>query len=310
MSVVVLGSANVDVTINLERVPSPGETVLTDSSGRGAGGKGSNQAIAAARAGAPTQFIGAVGTDSDGDFMLRTLSNAGVDVSLTRRVDAPTGTAYVMLERGGENAIVVVAGANGELLELTGAEQEAIAAADVLLMQLETPMPTVLQAAACAHAAGVKVVLNAAPFAQLPEQLLKDIDLLNVNEHEAALALDVAGTADSGTPEQVARALAQRVSEVLITLGADGSLYLASDGAAISTTAPRVKVIDTTGAGDTFIGAYCAAIVAGLDQVECLQFATSAAGLAVQSIGAATAIPAIGAIRAAMLPSVTFVTEP
>lgn len=300
MSVVVLGSANVDVTINLERVPTPGETVLTDSSGRGAGGKGSNQAIAAARAGAPTRFIGAVGIDTDGEFMLRTLSNAGVDVSLTRQVDAPTGTAYVMVEREGENAIVVVAGANSKLLQLTAAERAAIAAADVLLMQLETPIETVMQAAACAHTAGVKVVLNAAPFAQLPAQLLKNIDVLNVNEHEAALALGAVGESESGTPEQVARALAQRIPEVLITLGAEGSLHLASDGTVISTAAPRVKVIDTTGAGDTFIGAYCAAIVAGLDQVQCLEFATSAAALAVQSVGAAGSIPDIDAIHAAM----------
>lgn len=295
MSVVVLGSANVDVTINLERVPTPGETVLTDSSGRGAGGKGSNQAIAAARAGASTRFIGAVGTDSDGDFMLRTLAGAGVDVQATRRVDAPTGTAYVMLERGGENAIVVVAGANGELLRLSETERELIGAAEVLLMQLETPMATIIEAAACARTAGVKVVLNAAPFAELPELLWANLDVLNVNEHEAALA-----GGGSGGPEQVARALAKRVPEVLITLGSEGSLYLGPDGSLIRTPAPKVEVLDTTGAGDTFIGAYCAAVVAGLEQSECLRFATTAAGLAVQRVGAAVSIPQLAAIRSAM----------
>ncbi|WP_225984225.1 ribokinase [Epidermidibacterium keratini] len=296
MSVVILGSANVDVIIELDRIPGPGETVLTDASDRGRGGKGNNQAIAAARAGAPTVFLGAVGADESGDFLLEAQREAGIDVTHVRRIeDAPSGTAYVMVDSRAENAIVVVAGANGQLLSLTDAEREVLRGADALLMQLEVPMATVLEAAAQTKRAGGYVVLNAAPYAELPDELIANLDLLMVNEHEAALA---AGR--SGTPEELAATIGERVPDVLITLGAAGSLLQRRGSDPVRINAPKVDAVDTTGAGDTFAGAYVAATVAGLPEQGRLEYAAAAAALAVQRPGAVASIPRADEIQDAV----------
>lgn len=286
MSVVVLGSANLDISIALKRIPSPGETVLTDTVRRGCGGKGANQAVAAARAGAPTAFLGALGNDDAAELLIGGLCDAGVDVSSVRRTDGPSGTAYVMIDENGENAIVVVGGANAEYTNLTPAEAQKIRDADVLLMQLEVPMPTVIAAARIAQEAGVQVMLNAAPYADLPAELLELLDLLIVNEHEAALS---AGT--KGAPEAIAGTILQRVPSVLITLGAEGSLLVGCDQEPVRMSAPTVKVVDTTGAGDTFSGAYAAAAIEEKSLPDRLRFASAAAALAVQKHGAVDSIP-------------------
>lgn len=287
MSVVVLGSANVDVVIGLERIPNPGETVITDDSRQGRGGKGNNQAVAAARSGAPTAFLGAVGADESGDFLLSGMHEAGIDTSLVRRTTTVTsGTAYVMVDQHAQNAIVVVAGANSRMSDLTPAEQRAVAAADVLLMQLEIPMHTVVAAAKTARAAGTYVMLNAAPYAELPAELIDSIDLLIVNEHEAALTAGINGTA-----EQLAQRITERIPDVLITLGAAGALLYRRGSAPVRVQAPKVRAVDTTGAGDTFCGAYAAAKVSGVDERQALELAASAAALAVQTPGAAASIP-------------------
>lgn len=296
MTVVVLGSANVDVVIDLERIPGPGETVITDSSVRGRGGKGNNQAVAAARAGAPTIFLGAVGADDTGDYLLEGLTEAGVDTTLVRRCDDVTsGTAYVMVDDSAENAIVVVAGANSRLVDLTDDELRVLQSADVLLMQLETPMATVIAAARATREAGGYVMLNAAPYADLPDELIDTIDLLIVNEHEAALT---AGS--KGSPEDMAAAINDRVPDVLITLGAEGSLLSRRGAEPIRIAAPKVHAVDTTAAGDTFGGAYAAAQVAGLDERGCLQMASSASALTVQREGAVSSIPFQHEIERAM----------
>lgn len=286
MGVVVLGSANLDVMIALQRIPAPGETVLTDTVERGCGGKGANQAVAASRAGAATSFLGAVGDDDAGRMLLDGLSGAGVDTSAVRRSDGPSGTAYVMVDAHGENAIVVVGGANAGYTELTAAEADRIRRADVLLMQLEVPVETVTAAAEIARAAGVFVVLNAAPYADLPAELLDRLDLLILNQHEAALSAGM-----SAPPDELADVILGSVPGVLITLGADGSLLATRDSEPVRIAAPRVRVVDTTGAGDTFAGAYAAAIVEGMSVSERLRFAGAAAALAVQEHGAVSAIP-------------------
>lgn len=299
MGIVVLGSANVDVVIGLERIPAPGETVITKTSDRGRGGKGNNQAIAAARAGAPTGFIGAVGSDATGEFLLAGLSEAGIGTELVRRCeDVTSGTAYVMVDRHAENAIVVVAGANGRLTELTGAEHRALQQADVLLMQLEVPMRTVVDAARTTRAAGGYVMLNAAPYADLPDELVDNLDLLIVNEHEAALAAGVKEGARS--PDELADIITRRIPDVLITLGAEGSMLARRGQQPVRIRAPKVQAVDTTAAGDTFVGAYAAATVRGLDEHGCLQFASSAAALAVQRPGAVASIPHLADIDAAL----------
>ncbi|GAA1689887.1 ribokinase [Glycomyces endophyticus] len=290
MTVVVLGSANLDLVYEVERIPAPGETVLSLGSGSFAGGKGNNQAVAAARAGSPTRFITALGRDAAGDRLAAEARAAGIDL-LDRRTDAPTGTAAIFVDRRGENSIVVNSGANAELTDLTAAERAAIAAADVLVLQLETPVDTVAEAAAAAKAAGTRVVLNAAPSGAVPHAVLREVDVLVVNEHEAA---ELAG------PDDPMTALTGLGCAVIITLGAAGALVGVPGEAPVTVPSHTVDAVDTTGAGDTFVGAFAAALDGeGLDAlVAATGFATAAAALAVQRKGAVPSIPTLEEVRA------------
>lgn len=280
MSVVVVGSGNVDLVSRVARIPAPGETVLSTGFATHAGGKGNNQATAAARAGAATTFVGAFGGDDNGKLLRAGLAADGVN-TLVRTSAEPTGTAFIAVSDSGENTIVVNAGANGTLRELTVSELAVIAAADYLLLQLEIPLPTV---AAAARAAGGTVVLNAAPATPLPRDLLAEVDLLVVNEHEAA---ELGGTA----------ALLATVPAVVVTLGAAGALVVTRDAVPVPVSGIEVDVVDTTGAGDTF----CGALVARLDELSqgltpaslaaATEFATVAAALSVRRAGAVPAIP-------------------
>lgn len=316
MSTTVVGSANLDLVYRVERIPSPGETVLAASSDAVPGGKGNNQAVAAARAGAEVTFVVALGRDAAGDRLAAEARAAGVRV-LDRRVDAATGTALITVDAAGENSIVVDSGANARLRELTAAEREAVTAADVLLLQLETPLETVVEAAALARAAGTLVVLNAAPVRSLPPALLDDIDLLVVNEHEAVLLAPGAGS-----PREAAVALAGDARAVVLTLGGEGALVVVPGADPVAVPAHRVAVVDTTGAGDTFCGALAAELdrsvtgggraassrrfAAGSDGapnaldglVAAARFASAAGALAVQRAGAVPSIPTIEEIRA------------
>jgi ribokinase len=305
MSIAVVGSANVDLVYRVKRIPSPGETVLAASKHIAPGGKGANQAVAAARAGADVAFVTAVGRDADGDRVTAAVRDAGVRI-LDRRADAPTGTALITVEASGENSIVVDPGANARLTELTGVEREALAAAGVVLLQLEIPLPTVTQAAALARSSGAVVVLNAAPAAQLPSELLAAVAVLVVNEHEAlSLAPSAAGA------HAAAAFLARDGRAVVLTLGEAGCLVVAPDGSSVSVAAHRVDAVDTTGAGDAFCGAFAAALdrahAAGpgeraaltLDELaDAARFASAAAALSVQRAGAVPSIPTLAEIRA------------
>ena len=258
-----VGSANLDLVYRVERIPAAGETVLATASDTAPGGKGNNQVTAAARAGADASFIAALGTDAAGDRLEASLVESGVALHL-RRVGAPTGTALITVDDRGENAIVVDSGANRMLTELTAEERAVIADARVLLLQLETPMATVAEAAAVARAAGTTVVLNAAPIRYLPRELLDDVDLLIVNEHEAAhLAGDLrqAGRVDADE-HALAAVLGELGLAVIITLGARGALVSVPGGGDALVAGLPVDAVDTTGAGDTF----CGALVAELER--------------------------------------------
>ncbi|NQX11817.1 ribokinase [Microbacteriaceae bacterium VKM Ac-2855] len=294
MNVVVLGSANLDLVYRVERIPRPGETLLATSAEQHPGGKGNNQVIAAARAGADATFIAAVGTDSAGDTLASTLIEAGVRM-LVRRVPERTGTALITVDASAENTIVVDSGANATLLELRPEERAAIADADVLLLQLETPLPTVLAAARHAHASGTRVVLNAAPIQPLPDDLLAALDLLVVNEHEAAV---LAG-GDPADPDALAATLLESVPAVIITLGSAGALIATRSGSE-RIAGVKVVAVDTTGAGDTFCGALMAVLADPTlpALVDAARFATAAAALSVQRAGAVPSIPLEAEIRA------------
>lgn len=291
MAVCVVGSVNLDHVVLAPRIPGPGETVLGTDVAEHPGGKGSNQAIGAGRSGAETVFVGAMGDDAAATRLLAELRGAGVDTRV-RTVEAPTGTAWITVADDGENVIIVVPGANATITELTDAERALVAGSRVLLMQQEIPESAMLEAAA-ARAEGALVLLNAAPTREVSPQLMARVDVLIVNEHEAA---DLHGAA--GAPPELASALLERVPAVVLTLGAEGALIAVRDQEPVAIPAHRVQAVDTTGAGDAF----CGALAAELDRsatssdllerlVEAARFATSVSALAVQRPGAASGIP-------------------
>lgn len=278
--VCVVGSANVDQVYSLDRIPSPGETVLASGFATARGGKGQNQAVAAARAGATVAFIGAVGSDSFGDLTSAGLAEDGIDIAGLRRVASPTGTAIIAVDAAGENTIIVDSGANSTV-RVEDADRAAIAESDVLLLQLEIPLPTVLEAASSARAAGTTTILNAAPMAPLSRDVLDSVDVLVVNEHEADQL-----RAESGVDN-----LTQLVATVVVTLGGAGAELHARGAEVVRVPAPSVPVVDSTGAGDTFCGAFAAAVGEGSEPRDALRFAVAAASLSVQREGAVPSIP-------------------
>ena len=288
--VVVVGSANVDLVVPVPRHPAGGETVLGGSLARHPGGKGANQAVAAARAGgADTSFIGALGSDESGDLLRESLESAGVDTALVTRVPEPTGTALITVSADGENAIVVAPGANSRV-EVGPGQSERIAQADVVLAQLEIPLEAVT-AAAAARREGARFVLNAAPSRELPDHLWSEIDVLVVNEHEAS---DLA--CDDAEPDELARALASRGPSVVITLGGEGSVVVEGGRDPVHVSAFPVDAVDTTGAGDTFCGVLAAALASGSALVDAVRVAAAAGALATTAAGAQASVPSATAV--------------
>ena len=280
-----LGSANMDIVYTVDRLPLPGETIHSRSVATYPGGKGLNQAVAAARAGAETVFIGALGRDGMGDALAAIIAEAGISAGLLRRSDEPTGQAFIVVDSGAENTIILVAGANGTVTELTAADRVRIGESAVLLMQLELPQSVVLDAVSVARESGTTIVLNAAPAQPLPPSLLERLDYLIVNEHEACLL------GESDDVETASAALAARIPQVIVTLGSRGAV-LYGDGTGISRIPARsVSAVDTTGAGDAFCGAFAAAIARGTPMVAAAEFATAAASLSVQVPGAVPSMP-------------------
>jgi ribokinase len=298
--VVVVGSSNLDLVVTAPQLPRPGETVLGENFHTVPGGKGANQAVAAARAGAACDFVGAVGDDEFGTQLRASLVGAEVDVRGLRTVAGPSGVALIAVDRDAENFIVVAPGANGALTELDADDRAAIAAADVLLLQLEVPLPTVVRAAGWARAEGTTVVLNAAPAAVLPTELLDLVDVLVVNEHEAAV---VAGVF-SDDPPVLLDALLELVPRVVLTLGASGAAYGDRQGLRLAVPAPRIDAVDTTAAGDAFTGAFAVGWAErggdiSQDTVTAsLRWACAAGAACAQRPGASTALPERSAIDA------------
>jgi ribokinase len=283
---VVVGSCNIDLVATGPRLPGPGETVLCGELITVPGGKGSNQAIAAARAGAACRLLAAVGAGEHGDLILSTLAAAGVDCRQVRRVAGPSGTALIMVGAGGENLIAVVPGANSSLVDLTAEERATIEGAALVLLQLEIPITTVTEAAVIARRGGATVVLNVAPPARLPSALMTAVDVLVANEHEAAV---VAGS-ERGA-EESARLLLSEVPAAVITLGPAGAVYLDRSGEPVRVPAPAVSAIDTTAAGDTFVGFLAVALAEQRPIRDALQRACAAASISVERLGASASIP-------------------
>ncbi len=268
--VIVVGSANMDLVVTAQSLPRPGETVLGETFVTVPGGKGANQAIAAALAGGRCSFIGAVGQDAFGEALRDNMIRAGVDVARLRTVPGPSGVALIAVDTNAENLIVVAPGANAALTRLDVQDRMAIEGSDVLLCQLEIPLPTVAQAAAAARTAGTLVMLNAAPARPLPAELLAAVDVLIVNEHEA-----------EAMPGAV-----QLVPHVVMTLGARGASYADRDGRRVDVPAPKVRAVDTTGAGDAFAGALAVAWAERRPVEEALRWACAAGAVCATRRGA------------------------
>ncbi|GHJ95553.1 ribokinase [Streptomyces sp. NE5-10] len=284
-SIVVLGSTNMDLVAYVAKAPARGETVTGRSFRTIPGGKGANQAVAAARAGGEVAMIGAVGSDDFGYRLRDTLEHCSVDTDLLRTVEGPSGTAHIVVDDEGGNAIVVVPGANGTVTSLSHGDEALIANADLLLLQLELPLSVVVDGAAHARRSGVRTVLTPAPAQPLPPELFDVTDLLVPNEHEATA---LTGRAD---PHAAALALLEVVPEVVVTLGAAGCLYAARGADLLTVPAPRVRAVDTTAAGDTFVGALAVALGEGRPVPEALAWAGTAAALSVRREGASTSMP-------------------
>lgn len=282
----VLGSINMDLVARVPVIPAPGQTVLGGRFEQHAGGKGANQAVAAARLGAPVQFFGAVGRDAFGDALLAGLHDEGIDAAGVQRVDEASGCALIAVDAQGENAISVLPGANA-WAPLPAADWRAA----MLVLQLEVPAATSLAWALAAKAQGAQVIFNAAPMATLPAALLQAVDVLVVNEGElAALVGDVAW------PLQAARTLGP--NHVVVTLGERGGR--AFDGQRlIEWPGHAVPVVDSTGAGDTFVGALAAGLLAGLDFEPALRRANVAAALSCTVAGARGGMPSAQALAVA-----------
>lgn len=303
-SVAVVGSANLDTTLRVVRIPGPGETVMASSITRSPGGKGANQAVGAARSGgAEVVFVAALGRDGEAEALLDSLTTAGVDVEHVRRLEGtPSGSALITVSDDAENSIVVVAGANAALLDLTEAELDAVAGAAVTLASLEIPLATVTAAAAAAR----RFVLNAAPSAPLPADLWPHLDVLVVNEHEA---LDLTGVPDLADAVDT---LAARVPALVVTLGAQGAVVV-ENGVRTTVPATAVTAVDTTGAGDCFCGVLAARLAAGDDLVTATRWGSAAGALAVQRPGAADAMPTaaeVAALAASAAPAETDASQP
>ncbi|WP_235921358.1 ribokinase [Lentzea tibetensis] len=278
MTLLVLGSANADLVVTVERRPAGGETVLGGDTVVMPGGKGANTAVAAGRIGASVSLLGAVGSDGYGSLLRDSLSSSGVDTSLLISSSRPTGIAYITVTPDGENSIVVSPGANSAVAP---SDVDAVdwSSVRVLACSLEVPLETVAHAVSAAAAAGVRPVLNLSPVADLPAETLAVLDPLVVNEHEAAqLAPSFPALLDLGP------------KSVVVTLGARGAAVVTPAGVT-EVAAPSVEVVDTTGAGDAFAGALSARLAAGDALEEAASYAVRVAALSVAKAGAQPSYP-------------------
>lgn len=294
--IVVFGSLNVDLVTLVERLPGAGETVMGPGYALHPGGKGANQALAARRAGAEVTLVGAVGRDGFAEIALGLLAEDGVDLSHVARTDAPTGAAFIAVDADGANQIVVAAGANAQ------AKADAVAGlrpgeSDLLLLQREVPEAEALRAAQAMRVGGGRVILNLAPAGEPAPELLALTDILIVNEHEARILARSLGW-DETEPDAIAQRIdGERGIACIVTLGAAGAVGW-HGGVRRRLEAPAVEAVDTVAAGDSFVGAFAAALQVGFGFSGALQRGLAAGSLACTIAGAQPSVPRREAIEA------------
>lgn len=297
--VVVIGSLNMDLVTRAERLPRAGETLVGQSFATVSGGKGANQAVAAARLGAQVSMIGCVGGDGYGEQLRAALLAEQIDCQAVTTVEGSSGVALIVVDDSSQNSIVIVAGANGQLTsEVVNAFDAVLQTADVIICQLEVPMQTVGYTLKRGRELGKTMILNPAPASgPLPADWYSSIDYLIPNESEASalsgLPVDSLQTAEAAA----SRLIAAGAGKVIVTLGAQGSLFANGQGFE-HFPAPKVKALDTTAAGDTFVGGFAAALAAGQSEAEAIRFGQIAAALSVTRAGAQPSIPTLSDVQA------------
>jgi ribokinase len=296
--IVFLGSINMDLVVETPTIPMPGETVLGENFATYPGGKGANQATAAARLGARASLIGRVGQDAFGDQLLANTKANGIDVThVGRDEEAATGVAMIVVDAQGQNSIAVASGANFRLTPDHVREAwAALEDVDLLVMPLETPLDTIITAAALANESGVKVVLNPAPAQKLPAELLAGVDVLVPNEPETAQLTGMPVNSEEESRAAARRLLALGVGNVVLTLGSRGALALEGapsgrDGEFTMVPSHKVKAVDTTAAGDAFVAGLSTALGEGKSLVEAVRFANAVGAMAVTKHGAQPGMP-------------------
>jgi ribokinase len=296
--IVVVGSANTDMIVTLPRIPKPGETIIGGEFFMAAGGKGANQAVSAARAGAKVVFVAKVGSDIFGDQSIDGFIRDGIDVRYIARDErARSGVALIFVGENGENSIGVASGANANLsVEDVEKAGEEIADADGLLLQLETPIETLKAAARIAARNGVRVILNPAPARPLDDELLGNVSILTPNESEAEILTGLTIAGEESVRRAADRLLARGIGTVLITLGPKG-VYVSSAKRNALVPGFPIAALDTTAAGDVFNGALAVSLSEDHDIFEAARFANAAAALACRKLGAQASAPSRGEIE-------------
>ena len=290
--ILVVGSSNTDLIINVGKIPRPGETVMGSAFSTFAGGKGANQAVAAARAGGNVSFVCAVGTDDMGTASLALYEKEKIDTTnVLKTGKSPSGVAMILVEESGENCIAVAPGANGLITpEYVRGLTETVKNSDIILTQLETPLETVGELISMALHLSKRIILNPAPAVELPDSLLSGLYCITPNESEAEILTGIKVKCIESATEAAVYLLGKGVENVIVTLGSEGALLCNKNGVN-QFPAERVKPIDTTAAGDTFNGVLTAMLAAGELLETAAQTAVKAATLSVQKEGAINSIP-------------------